>query len=255
MDDQTSCGKYQSEEADPAANNGTTLLSANASKADPEMSLKPLPTDVVSRGYTDSPSRWLQAFENISLDHPKSGLEDDSQEDNQALYIGSGLDDDDHEFSGLFLRKWLSNTANQRPTATSVTLTILKNILVERGMAEFRAIPDTQWMAQPNDGSGSSGSASGPAPSSSPISASSGNSESSATGRKRSRDDGDGAPDGSEGPPDPPTPSPESSVDHAHKLKLACPFRKHDPERYNLHNYRGCALSNWETTARIKYEM
>lgn len=35
-------------------------------------------------------------------------------------------------------------------------------------------------------------------------------------------------------------------------LKLACPFRKQDPLKYNLHDYPICALSSWSTIARVK---
>jgi Fungal Zn(2)-Cys(6) binuclear cluster domain len=37
-------------------------------------------------------------------------------------------------------------------------------------------------------------------------------------------------------------------------IKFACPFRKHDPRRYDVHiaAHRSCALSHWDTVARIK---
>ena len=37
-------------------------------------------------------------------------------------------------------------------------------------------------------------------------------------------------------------------------LRLACPFRKYDPRKYTIHNYRSCALSSWDSVARVKYE-
>jgi hypothetical protein len=34
--------------------------------------------------------------------------------------------------------------------------------------------------------------------------------------------------------------------------RFACPFRKHNPRRYNIHTHRSCALSSWATIARVK---
>jgi hypothetical protein len=36
------------------------------------------------------------------------------------------------------------------------------------------------------------------------------------------------------------------------ELKLACPFRKHDRLKYSLHDFPVCALSSWDTIARLK---
>jgi hypothetical protein len=34
--------------------------------------------------------------------------------------------------------------------------------------------------------------------------------------------------------------------------RFACPFRKHDPQKYSIYNYRVCALTSWDTIARVK---
>jgi hypothetical protein len=39
----------------------------------------------------------------------------------------------------------------------------------------------------------------------------------------------------------------------AHRVRFACPFRKHNPRAYNMYTHRSCALSGWTTIARIKY--
>jgi hypothetical protein len=38
------------------------------------------------------------------------------------------------------------------------------------------------------------------------------------------------------------------------RLRLACPFRKHDPRKYTIQSYRSCALSSWYSIARVKYD-
>jgi hypothetical protein len=35
-------------------------------------------------------------------------------------------------------------------------------------------------------------------------------------------------------------------------LKLACPFRKHNPRKYNMYHHKTCALSSFESIARLK---
>jgi hypothetical protein len=35
-------------------------------------------------------------------------------------------------------------------------------------------------------------------------------------------------------------------------VRFGCPFRKHDPQRYSIHSHRVCALTPWDTIARVK---
>jgi hypothetical protein len=41
--------------------------------------------------------------------------------------------------------------------------------------------------------------------------------------------------------------------DSEESIKFACLFRKHNPHKYNIYLYRTCALSHWDTIARLKY--
>lgn len=43
-----------------------------------------------------------------------------------------------------------------------------------------------------------------------------------------------------------------SSVDLNETLKFACPYRKRDPRKYNVQNWRPCALTPHKTVARVK---
>jgi hypothetical protein len=38
----------------------------------------------------------------------------------------------------------------------------------------------------------------------------------------------------------------------ADESKFACPYRKHNPEKYRLENWRSCALSGFKSVARVK---
>jgi hypothetical protein len=72
--------------------------------------------------------------------------------------------------------------------------------------------------------------------------------------RKRSNDEAPGD-DRGQGPKRPMVgaspPNDDSSA-----VRLACPFRKHDPRKYNMHHDEGkwqtCAISSWPTVARVK---
>jgi Zinc finger, C2H2 type len=41
-------------------------------------------------------------------------------------------------------------------------------------------------------------------------------------------------------------------TDHAER-KFACPYRKHNPGKYNINNHRTCAASGWDSIPRVKY--
>ncbi|KAH6718161.1 hypothetical protein BKA61DRAFT_670574 [Leptodontidium sp. MPI-SDFR-AT-0119] len=45
---------------------------------------------------------------------------------------------------------------------------------------------------------------------------------------------------------------PKAPHNHAHKRKFACPYRKHDPFKYNVHSYRTCATSGFPDISRVK---
>ncbi|KAH7333071.1 hypothetical protein BKA65DRAFT_39218 [Rhexocercosporidium sp. MPI-PUGE-AT-0058] len=34
--------------------------------------------------------------------------------------------------------------------------------------------------------------------------------------------------------------------------RFSCPFRKHNPQKYSIHSHRVCALTGWDTIARVK---
>ena len=68
---------------------------------------------------------------------------------------------------------------------------------------------------------------------------------------KRIREDGnDSADDQEDG--DQGHSNPQSDDKPSHERRLACPFRKHDPFTYSIHNHKICALSPWPSIARLK---
>lgn len=49
------------------------------------------------------------------------------------------------------------------------------------------------------------------------------------------------------------TPSSQSKQSAGSGKSFACPFRKHDPRTYNVHDHEVCAIRSWPTISRLKY--
>jgi len=135
--------------------------------------------------------------------------------------------------------------------ATSPTLSLRQKDVVDDVMEEFWAM---------FKGRGATGTVQGTTNSSSAaegkgkqtLQASGNSTSSSISSRKRqnedrdeSFEDRDGAPRRPRKCPPPPDPAKDAS-------KFACPFRKHDPEKYSIHSHRVCSLTPWGSLARLK---
>lgn len=86
------------------------------------------------------------------------------------------------------------------------------------------------------------------------TSSSASNATSAGDNRKRRRDGDDNSADESDGEgPDrrrKKSLRPQDAKDH---IKLACPYRKHNPRKYNLTDWSSCAVSGYTSIARVKY--
>ena len=126
----------------------------------------------------------------------------------------------------------------------------MRQALVNRVMEEFWVIFNQTWSANITQHAGDSSTAP-----SFPMGGTglSGQTTSGTSHRKRQRsDDDEGPPDeNNEKRPQQPEKSPKS-IDPGDQPRFACPFRKHNPRRYNVHSHSVCALSSWETIARVK---
>lgn len=124
----------------------------------------------------------------------------------------------------------------------------MRQALVDRVMEEFWVVFNPSWEIWVKEcGSGSSDSSNGQASSISPDVASLQPGQ-----RKRQRGDEEPEDNNRNDPRKPRRPlGPNSGPDSANRF--ACPFRKHDARRYSMQSHRVCALSHWETIARVKY--
>jgi len=121
--------------------------------------------------------------------------------------------------------------------------------LIDRVMDEFWVIFSATWSSHASQHAGHSSQEAEPGASGTETS----NGQSSQVNhRKRLRVD-DEDPDGTrERDSQPPNNEFARSDDSNLSLRLACPFRKHDPRLYNVFSHRICALSYWPSIARVK---
>ncbi|KAH8897772.1 hypothetical protein GQ53DRAFT_837564 [Thozetella sp. PMI_491] len=138
------------------------------------------------------------------------------------------------------------------PALVSQALNDTLEAMIDRVMEEFWVTWHQEWnfsTRQCGNGSESSGGGAQPGHCATDTPANpSGGRQPQKGKRRRSDGSGNDDNDGSSPPPEPPVSKPDSS----NNRKFACPFRKHDPITYSLSARRVCAVSGWESTARVK---
>lgn len=126
----------------------------------------------------------------------------------------------------------------------------MQQALVDRVMDEFWTIFNQNWDSGFRECAGTSHTSS--SPSNSTIITSAALTPSSTQQRKRQRDSDKASDDEDGNMSRRPKRSTGPSEDSRDRKRFACPFRKHDARRYSTYSYRVCALSHWETIARVK---
>jgi hypothetical protein len=168
---------------------------------------------------------------------------------------GNGSDKDTyHDFYSIVQRDIPDHQRETQEILTAPVLDPMKQALVDRVMGEFWLIFNQRWTSNINQcvsglaGSSDGMSSSGP---------STGITSSGAFQRKRQRNDeedelGNGNDDNNDKKSRQPRRGPAPPKVLKESSRFACPFRKHNSRRYNIYNFRACALSHWETIARVK---
>lgn len=126
----------------------------------------------------------------------------------------------------------------------------MRQALVERIMDEFWIVFSQDWATGVTQHSGGS-----PTSVDSKDRDTSTEKESfSSSPQKRQRSDKEDSPDesGNKKPRRQGGHGPRLSGGLADLARFACPFRKHDPQKYSIHSHRVCALTSWDTIARVK---
>lgn len=186
-------------------------------------------------------------LESISVDdNHQEALMSSTESESGEEWMNSGFIPD------IIQELWESSSDSKIPTMRAHALAIVRQALVEDAMT---VVPfyGPQWTATFNNHAGHRGSASNSTSTSKSANHSSCNSSSSNHGRKRSREnEDDGLEDRDNEPPERSRADLDESRVPRGSLKLACPFRKHDAQKYNLNQYRVCALTPLDSIMRVK---
>lgn len=141
--------------------------------------------------------------------------------------------------------------------SNKIILSHSKQASVNRIMDEFYVVFNQEWTVSLKRATGSP--ATGSSPLESRPSESSVRRSSSGQSRKRRLRDDEGSPhDDDENNPKKPKPISKPSDTPSAGFHFACPYYKHDPERYGLNHessnpaYRSCAVKKFASIARMK---
>jgi hypothetical protein len=222
--------KPKMHETEPMANLGT-----------PSPEINPLSLDHLSRPESPTSSDLSVVFE---ADSAHSGDDTDWDQDSNPTELDTVKILD-------FMKEELHPEAQaDRKLLIGPVLTPIKQALVNRIMSEFWIIFDQQWSENIRKCVGTPSTQS----SASPVRDIS-SSSSSRNGQKRpARDDDDhSAGEDNENPKRPRWLNPTSETGQE-PVRFACPYRKHDPRKYNhsVRNWRSCAQVSFESVARVK---
>lgn len=137
-------------------------------------------------------------------------------------------------------------------TSSSYAMGIARQDLVKDGMTAVIFF-DSKWTANLTNHAGDKGSASNSTPTPSSSTLHKHNTPLTDYGRKRSwKDEGNPPTDGDGEPPEGSELNPRKPQDPRRIPKLACPFRKHDAEKYNQDDYLACVTRYWLSISRLK---
>jgi hypothetical protein len=163
---------------------------------------------------------------------------------------------DIQQLSRLFQEYLYSRDTEYTPSLKDIALQLMKDALLEQFTQKFQRIQDEEWSANLRS-HGNDPSASGSRSSSSQSYPSSARctDEIAPNGRKRARE-GEGSDDEVQSDGEDKGPPKRSGKGKSKKKgesrPFACPFRKQNPVKYNLHNWNTCATSSWEEIPRLK---
>ncbi|KAF4632584.1 hypothetical protein G7Y89_g5539 [Cudoniella acicularis] len=192
-------------------------------------------TDDVSRDFQ---SKFSLDSSESQFEDIDSGMESDSEASSDCDSEGSDKISD----SGYFGNRMDAKAA---PDVKSV-LNPVRQELVNNVMGEFWKIFNQEW-----DSNITSCTNSGSSRGSGGICMDTTSSSRQAQ-RKRQRIDDNESPEENQDKKRQPRKSQSPNKDSEEITKFACPFRKHDARTYNIYKYRVCALSHWQTIARVK---
>ncbi len=192
----------------------------------------------------------------IAFRRGKAMVNSDEEDLLSSSYSGWETDEEwssDDDSCNIFSARGRKDNCEQEQDLKAAALAFFKQALVDYLMCEFWVIFDRQWTSKitncTDSGDNESRSVSTSGRLGNPLS----NSTPSGNGLKRSRGKGDEYLSDDDGEtPKRPTSSSKFQRVHDGGRKLACPFRKHNPSKYNFQDFPQCASSGWDRVHRVK---
>jgi len=187
-----------------------------------------------------------------------SRSESDSEYSDDEIEYEDALGFDPHNYSGVLgamCDESLLGTAKGEERLLQPVFGPLKQAIIEHVMKEFWVIFNQQWsMNVRKCNGGGSEPIDGASNSSSSRDSSKQGEKKNKDKSKRERGSNDDQRDGSdqEGNFKRTRGSNEFSKDRKSNEKFACPYRKHNSQKYSVHNWRVCALSPLNSVSRVK---
>jgi hypothetical protein len=179
-------------------------------------------------------------------------LDDEPAEDNDEMMFNFGeytLSPECESETSESVEDYFQSEKSDSQDITMSILGAVREDLVDSVMEEFWAIFNQEWDAgfkqRNGDSRGSSSS------SNDSILAPRANASTGHVQRKRQRVESENS-DGDDARDVESRQQPKPKRGSEDLIKFACPFRKHDNSTYNIYTHRVCALSHWQTIARVK---
>jgi hypothetical protein len=203
------------------------------------------------------PSRTLPHSPLRGVALPKIKSEFDEDDENQGTILDEETESDGYESeTSVYYELSAQGLKQSSDHISDSVLSPIKQAMIDRLMEQFWEMFHQEWSSNLTQCGGSRNSTTG----SRGGGMSSGQSNGEKTndqGQKRKRqDDDDDHSSGNSGNNGLPSKQPldqfKSSNVPSRKIKLACPYRKHNRRVYCVDNYQSCVLSHWESVGRVK---
>lgn len=208
-----------------------------------------IPSSMVTGGYEYSDLPLESSSPKIKSESADGGEEDESMISDDETEFGDNKSDSSmyYELSGI-------SSEDSSGHLTSTILCPTKQTLIDRLMEQFWEIFNQEWSSNFRKCAGHEHTSTTPGGGTSGSQKISGSSDLQSLKRKRNDEDDDfSQSNGNNGQPskqpvDQYTPPKASNK----KIKLACPYRKHDRRIYSIGNFQSCVLGHWDSVGRVK---
>ena len=198
----------------------------------------------------ESPStKFSNQSSGFETDSNYSEDEFESTEDSNFPWAGSGRSPDIFQ---AIRNEILYEKIKDQDALIWPVLAPLKQAMVERIMTEFWVIFNQEWSVSVRKCAGASST---PSPSAKSDPTPSKQRASNYTGKRSAEHDDDKNPD-EDNNRDPKRPKKTKSQlgdRYDSVMKFACPYRKYNPQKYCIRNWRLCALTPLDSVSRVKY--